>query len=68
MYVSSKRKNWKVYQVLHDGAWVRKIDLERDFTLEQLSQFVELWSLAARVNINEDVDDDIVWKLTANGQ
>jgi hypothetical protein len=30
-------------QTLHGNAWVRNVDLEQDFSIEQLSQFVELW-------------------------
>ena len=64
---SLKRKNWKVSQALHEGAWVGKIDLERPFTFEHLSQFLELYSLIANVNIDKEVEDDIVWRLTASG-
>jgi hypothetical protein len=42
IFSSSKRKNWKVTQALHGNAWVDKVDLEQDFTMEHLSQFVEL--------------------------
>jgi hypothetical protein len=41
---SSKRKNWMVAQDLHGNAWVGKVDLEQNFSMEHLSQFVELWT------------------------
>jgi hypothetical protein len=31
-------------------------------------QFVQLWALIQNVQLNEDVEDDIRWKLMGNGQ
>jgi hypothetical protein len=45
IFASSKRKNWKVAQALHDNAWAQKVDFDHDFSLEHLSQFVNLWAL-----------------------
>jgi hypothetical protein len=36
--------------------------------MEHLSQFVQLWALIQNVHLTENVEDDIVWKLTANLQ
>jgi hypothetical protein len=38
-----------------------------DFSLEHLSQFVELWGLIQNFHLNEDLKDDITWKLTESG-
>jgi hypothetical protein len=63
-----KRKNWKVAQALHDGEWIRKLSAEATISIEHLTQFVHMWVRIQGVHLNEDVDDDITWKLTANGQ
>jgi hypothetical protein len=60
IFSSSKRKNWKIAQALHGNAWVDKVDLEQDFTMENLSQFVELWVVIYSFQLNEDVEDAIV--------
>jgi hypothetical protein len=57
-----------VSQVLYGDAWIRKVNLEAIFTLKHLAQFVELWSLTNNVLLEEDVEDDIVWKFANNGQ
>jgi hypothetical protein len=68
IFASSKRKSWKVNKALEGNAWVRKITLDESFTTDHLSQFVELWVKLQGVHLNEEVADDISWKLTANGQ
>jgi hypothetical protein len=67
IFASSKRKNWKVAQALLDNAWVNKVALGEDFTFEHLAQFIELWTLIQNFNLNENVEDDISWKLTESG-
>jgi hypothetical protein len=42
IYASSKGKNWKVAHALQNNAWVHKVGLGDGFSLEHLSQFVEL--------------------------
>jgi hypothetical protein len=63
-----KRKNWTVAQALLNNEWILKLRTEATLSLDHLSQFVLLWALIQRVHIVENVDDDISWKLTANGQ
>jgi hypothetical protein len=31
-------------------------------------QFVQLWAIIQNVHLNEEVKDDIIWKLVGNGQ
>jgi hypothetical protein len=45
IFASSKRKNWKVAQALNGNAWISKVDLEKGFSMDHLSQFVDLWGL-----------------------
>jgi hypothetical protein len=68
IYASSKRKNWKVAQALHEQSWIAKIDLTLPFSLDHLSQFVDLCSLIAQIDLHVDQEDNIVWRLTANGE
>jgi hypothetical protein len=42
--------------------------LEGPFSEIHLSQFIELWILINNVHLQLDVEDSIIWKLTANGQ
>jgi hypothetical protein len=37
-------------------------------SMEQLSQFVQLWALIQNVHLDEHVEDEIAWKLTGNEQ
>jgi hypothetical protein len=64
---ASKRKNWKVSQVLCEDAWVTKIILDSSFTMEHFTQLVDLWTLISNILLVPGVDDDIVWGLTLNG-
>jgi hypothetical protein len=59
IYELCKKKNWKVSQALQDDEWIRKLSGEAALSIEHLTQFVQL---------DEHVEDDIVWKLTGNGQ
>jgi hypothetical protein len=66
IFASPKRKYWKVAQALHEDAWVGKIDLERTFTVEHLTQFIDLWVLIDNVHLDKNVENDIVWRLVAS--
>jgi hypothetical protein len=68
IYEVFKRKYWKVYQALLDNNWVKKIDLEKIISFQQLEQFVELWVLIRNVHLNEATEDDILLRLMANGE
>jgi hypothetical protein len=63
-----KRKKWTVSQALHHDEWIRKLSTEATISIDHLTQFVLLWSLTKDVVLHEEVEDDISWKLTANGQ
>jgi hypothetical protein len=68
IYNISKRKSWKVCDALNGNAWVHKITLDQNFSMDHLLQFVELWSLLLHVHLDDQVEDSISWNLTANGQ
>jgi hypothetical protein len=68
IYAASKRKKWKVAQALHQNAWIQKIDFDQDFSFLHLSQFIELSSLIDNFQLQANIEDDISWRLTENGQ
>jgi hypothetical protein len=63
-----KRKKWTVAQALHDNEWITKLSTEATISIEHLTQFVQLWALIRNVQLNDDLDDDIRWKLPSNGE
>jgi hypothetical protein len=68
IFAISGRKTWKVAQAMKDNAWVGMIKLDGNFTMDHFNQFVELWNLLQEVHIDENAEDEITWRLTANGQ
>jgi hypothetical protein len=62
-----KRKNWTVSQALDDEACIWKLSSEATLSLEHLTQFVQLWAHINNVHLHEDREDNITWKLRANG-
>jgi hypothetical protein len=67
IFAISKRKSWKVNQAMKDNAWVGKFKLDDGFSLQHLHQFVQLWVALQNVQLHENVEDDIIWRLTASG-
>jgi hypothetical protein len=67
IFESSTRKNWSVFDAIHSGAWVNKIKLDAAFSIDHLSQFIDLWTHLSHVHLHEGVQDDIIWKFMNNG-
>jgi hypothetical protein len=63
-----KKKKWTVAQVLLGNEWIVKLRYEATLSIHHLAQFVKLWALIQRVQLREDIEDEIAWKLTSNGQ
>jgi hypothetical protein len=68
MFTICKRKNWSVAQALHDDEWINKLAIDATSSIDHLAQFVQLWVSIQRVPLRAEVEDDISWKLTGNGQ
>jgi hypothetical protein len=63
-----KRKKWTVANALKDDEWIRKLSNVATLSIDHITQFVQLWVLIQNVHLTEDVEDDIHWKLTNNGE
>jgi purine nucleoside permease len=63
-----KTKSWKANKSLEGNAWVGKIILDATFTLDHLSQFIDLRAKVQEVHLNEEINEDISWALTTNGK
>ena len=68
IFKASTRKKWKVMEALRDNAWVSKIKLEESFTMPHVHEFISLWGEIRNVQLQDEVEDSIVWNLTANGE
>jgi hypothetical protein len=68
IYDISKRKKCMVAKAIADGAWVDCINMDGNFSMDHLSQFVDLWTQINNVQLDEEMEDDISWKFTENGQ
>ena len=68
IFECSSAKNCSVQKALLGADWVNKVRLDENFTTAHFSQFVNLWSLTTNVQLNNDVGDEIRWKLTADGE
>jgi hypothetical protein len=64
IYQISTRKNWNVKKVLLNNGWISKINMEAEFTVEHIHQYIGLWVKLADVSLHEDIEDDISWNLT----
>ena len=52
---------------MDDQFWVSQIDTHGGLTFDHITQFATLWEILADIQLNNDVPDKIVWKLTQNG-
>jgi hypothetical protein len=68
IFAISRRNSWKVNHALKDNTWVAKIKMGDNFTMQHLVQFVELWVQLQDVHLNEEIHDEITWKLSASGK
>jgi hypothetical protein len=59
-------KNRKVEKELHNSKWIQGVWCIS--TREELSQFMELWSMLRNVALNLESRDEIKWKWTLNGE
>ncbi|WVZ59726.1 LOW QUALITY PROTEIN: hypothetical protein U9M48_009833 [Paspalum notatum var. saurae] len=59
-------KNLTVADALLDSGWIRGIT--GGLTVAVIEEYLMLWSSLARVSLQENVDDQIIWKWTSDRQ
>ena len=62
IYEASKRKNWKVRETLKGNAWILKIKHDTAISVNHISEFFNLWMLVHDFHLDEQAEDDIIWK------
>jgi len=61
----TKRKNRSVQQELHNASWTNHLSGWIN-TAEQLEEFVSLWLRVQAIELQQDVEDSITWRWTAD--
>jgi hypothetical protein len=67
IFAMSKKKGWNVRNSIADNAWVLHLDTSAGLSVENLQEFIKLWSHTSQLTLHDDVPDSITWKLTNNG-
>jgi hypothetical protein len=44
-----------------------KINLDAEFTLERIRQYISLWIKLSEITLHDDIEYEITWNLTENG-
>ena len=52
---------------MQGDAWLSKIKLPINWTMSHIRQIVILCARSSAIHLQEDTDDDIIWKHTASG-
>ena len=68
IFLASSRKNWSIHQALLNEAWVQKIKLDEDFSMQHIFEFVDLWTKLQNFSFDASLEDSIVWNLTPSGE
>jgi hypothetical protein len=58
---------WNANAALANDAWIAKMNMNVDVSMEQIQQFITLWMLSRQVNLNEEVLGDIILTPTKSG-
>jgi hypothetical protein len=56
--IQYERKKWAVYQALHGGDWIKKVNLEQTSIMYHVTHFVEL-VLSSKLQLGYSVEDNI---------
>ena len=47
--------------------WVKDLNVLECLTVGHLQEFLEIWTLAQEVHLQQDTDDQVAWKLSPSG-
>ena len=67
IYEASKRKKWKVREALKGNAWILKIKHDTAISVNHISEFFNLWMLVHDFHLDDQAEDNIIWKHASNG-
>jgi hypothetical protein len=65
LFKLARRKNRAVNQELHNGSSIRSLRTQIT-TTSQIREFIDRWIRLLNVQLQEDVQDSITWKWTAD--
>lgn len=68
IYNISRKKKRNVAHALHLNTWIRDLNISVGITLGHIDEFMKLWALVQNTELNQDDEDHITWKLTADGK
>jgi hypothetical protein len=66
LYQKSKRKNITVLKALHNNTWITHISPLQSSV--EVHEYVNLWEGIHSIDRNEEIDDQITWRWTTNGE
>jgi hypothetical protein len=66
LFTKVKRKNITVQKALENNKWIAHISPLR--TVEELQQYITLWEEMWNVPRDENLEDEIKWRWTQDGQ
>jgi hypothetical protein len=66
LFRKAKRKNIIVMRALANNKWISHISPIQ--SAEELRDFIELWDGLTTVNLRQEIEDEIKWKWTRDGQ
>lgn len=60
--VSERKKKKTVHKAVQESNWIKDIDIHAQISTQHLSEFI-----SKCMELNDEIEDYITWKLTANG-
>ena len=67
IFVASSRKRWKVREAMQGDAWLFKMKISTNLTMDHIEQIVNIWALSHAIHLVYNTEDDITWKHTTFG-
>ena len=65
--VPKRRLNkWTVLEALTEEKWIE--DIQDEICMTGLIQYLELWDIMNSVELNDNIPDKHIWRLSSSGQ